>query len=168
MSSTSVKTKIKTNSSAISNMTNLLHNDLVSLKVSTSVIHELRDNYDDLSFPGGLKKGLDALDKLDPRAIENAICFLEINPYFHRSGYIKEEILTKLKKIKLTKDQSSRLRKVILNIVDNYYCREFRYYCKLAREIKTKEFIKDLEKRMESSDKDKAKRAKWMFEYIEK
>lgn len=168
MSSTSVKTKIKTNASAISDMTNLLYNDRVSLKVSTPVSHELCDKYDDLSFPGGLKKGLDALDKADPNAIENAICFLEANPYFIRSGYIKEEIITKLKKIKLTKDQSSRLRKVVLNIVDNHYCREFRYYCKLAREIKTKEFLKDIRERMKSKDKDRAKRAKWMYEYLKK
>lgn len=162
------KTSIKRNAQIISELNDKINKfyrtDIGAWKSSCEEFH---DKYDSLAFPGGLGKGLQALDRSKPDAVENAIQFLEVNPYFFRSGYIKEKILTKLKNVDLTKRELERLHKVLLNIVDNHYCREFRYYCKLGRKIKTQKFLEGLRARMESTNKDVAKRAQWMLEYVE-
>jgi len=128
-----------------------------------SIFHE---NYNELSFPGGLKEGINNLKKADSDSIEKAIVFLEVNPYFFRSGYIKEEILSILKKINLNNSQKERLQTVVLNIIDNYFCREFHYYCRLAKNISSEVFMKKLEKKCKSDNQDIAKRAKWVRDFI--
>ena len=40
--------------------------------------------------------------------------FLEVDPYFFRSGYIKADLLRHLKRAPLTRSQEQRLRNVIL------------------------------------------------------
>lgn len=162
------KISIKRNAQIISELNDRINKSYRSdIKAWKSSCDEFHDKYDSLAFPGGLGKGLQALDSSKPDAIDNAIQFLEANPYFFRSGYIKEKLLTKLKNVDLTKSHLVRLHKVLLNIVDNHYCREFRYYCKLGRKIKTQKFLEDLRVRIESTNKDVAKRARWMFEYVE-
>ena len=68
----------------------------------------------------------------DADLIEFAICFLEVNPLFFRSGYVKEVMLRKLKQSKLNNEDAIRLRKVIVKAVENVGLREYRLYCKLA------------------------------------
>jgi hypothetical protein len=46
---------------------------------------------------------------LDSAEIETAISFLEADPYFFRSGYMKEEMWGRLKKAQLSPKQLSRL-----------------------------------------------------------
>jgi len=163
------KISIKKNAQVISGINDRINKFYqTNIKRWKSACDEFHEKYDRLAFPGGLEKGLQALDRSKSNAIEAAVQFLEVNPYFFRSGYIKEKILTKLKNADLSKSQLERLYKVLLNIVDKHYCREFRYYCKLARKIKTQKFLKNLRSRMESSNKDVAKRARWMFDYVKK
>ncbi len=61
------------------------------------------DQYNKLAFPGGLQEGLAALKNNEPAAIEAAIEFLTIDPYYHRSGYNKKAILHLLKNVPLIK-----------------------------------------------------------------
>jgi hypothetical protein len=49
--------------------------------------------YDQLAFPGGLERGLELLKAHDPSTIETAVSFLEADPWFHRSGFIKADLL---------------------------------------------------------------------------
>src|SRR4051794_17207085 len=58
---------------------------------------EFHARYDALAFPGGLRDGLRRLKELDAGAVEAAIQFLEEDPWFYRSGYVKEEIAGRLK-----------------------------------------------------------------------
>ena len=128
---------------------------------------EFHENYDRLAFIGGLNEGLEKLSRSDPDTIENAIVFLEVNPYFFRSGYIKEKVLPILKRIPLSKEQIIRLQNVILHIIDNFYCREFLYYCRLGKKVSSKDFIEKLEKRSNSNNSDIRKRADLMKTYLE-
>ena len=46
----------------------------------------------------------------DPQTVESAICFLEVRPYFFRSGYIFKDLLRKCPRAPLSTDQAARLR----------------------------------------------------------
>ena len=76
---------------------------------------EFHTRYDGLAFPGGYQGG-GALNRItygDPHATEAAICFLDIRPYFFRSGYMFKDILRKCRRGPLsTAAQAARLKTV--------------------------------------------------------
>jgi len=119
------------------------------------------DEYDALAFPGGLTYGLARLRALDPEAIETAVHFLEVDPYFFRSGYIKADLLRHLKRAPLTKSQAQRLRNVILARLSGPDRRELRGYCRLAARLVTREFHMQLRAMAASSDARVARHARW-------
>ncbi len=69
--------------------------------------------YNELAFPGGFEGALDRIVAGDPESMEAAICFLELRPYFFRSGYMFESILRKTKRAPLSQEQVARLQHVI-------------------------------------------------------
>src|SRR5690349_20995794 len=77
-----------------------------------------REAYDQFAFPGGLEACLDGLSQGDAEAVELAIQFLEEDPWYYRSGYIKERLIQRIKRASLSPDQRSRLRDVIIEVVD--------------------------------------------------
>ena len=84
---------------------------------------------------------LTALSSGENDAKEYAIKFLESDPYYYRSGYIKSKLLVRLKNIKLTAYEIKRLQKVICNaIVSRQPKCEFKYYAGLLKNIGTPEF----------------------------
>ena len=89
---------------------------------------------------------LAALSTGDADAKESAIKFLEFDPYYYRSGYIKSKLLVRLKHIKLTASEIKRLQKVVCNaIVSRQPKCEFKYYAGLLKNIGTPEFRFQLE-----------------------
>ena len=119
-------------------------------------------SFDRLAFPGGLGKELDSLRAGDGEAIEMAVRFLEADPLFFRSGYIKAELLRILHRVQLSDNQQDRLRAVILDRIRSGARREFRQYCRLARSLVNSEFRALVEKEMASSDLSVSRRAKWV------
>jgi len=69
--------------------------------------------YDMLAFPDGYDGAVERIVAGDPKAMEAAICFLELRPYFFRSGYMFSQILRKVKRAPLSPQQADRLRLVI-------------------------------------------------------
>ena len=89
---------------------------------------------------------LAALSAGDADAKESAIRFLEFDPYYYRSGYIKSKLLVRLKNIKLSASEVKRLQKVICNaIVSQQPKSEFKYYARLLKNVGTPEFRKELQ-----------------------
>ena len=90
---------------------------------------------------------LAALSAGDADAKESAIKYLEFDPYYYRSGYIKSKLLVRLKHIKLTASEIRRLQKVVCNaIVSRQPKCEFKYYAGLLKNIGSPEFHLQLEK----------------------
>jgi hypothetical protein len=59
--------------------------------------------------PGGSYQGyFERILAGDPATIEFALCFLEVRPYFFRSGYLWKDILRKCKRAPMSKEQSER------------------------------------------------------------
>ena len=84
-----------------------------SLRAWKAACQELHARYDALAFPGGYNGALERIEVGDPNTVEAAICFLEIRPYFFRSGYMYEKVLRKVKRAKLLSKQAERLEAVI-------------------------------------------------------
>ena len=101
----------------------------------------------------------------DQELIEFAITFLELNPMFFRSGYIKEEILRKLKRSALSEKQCERLRTILIDAVNNRGTREFRRYCRLLPKVSNSRLIGALETAKKFGEGARKRRASIMLGY---
>lgn len=112
-----------------------------------------QSSYDILAFPGGLIEGMGLLKNGDLNAIENGINFLAADPYFFRSGYLKEKILHYLARLHLNKRQVTQLQEILLaRIESNDRRREFKNYCSLAEKISDHFFIERIKKILETGN----------------
>jgi hypothetical protein len=123
-------------------------------------------SFDQLAFPGGLTEGIRRLTAHDLGTIESAVVFLEVDPHFFRSGYIKEDLLEHLRWAPLDQDQKRRLQQVILmRVRDPRTRREFRRYCRLAPFVTDPQFEEEIAK-LAGPTGIKPKHAKWVLEHI--
>jgi hypothetical protein len=97
------------------------------------------------------------------RLLEFVVCFLEVDPWFFGSGYLKETFLTRLKQSALDEATQGRLRRVLLASVDRRGTREFRRYCRLAAVISDESLVSALEEASRSTDGAVASRARLML-----
>ena len=74
---------------------------------------EFHSQYDALAFPGGYAAGLEKIQAGDSRAIEDALAFLEVRPYFFRSQYIRTKLSRLLKHAQLTTRQVERFQRAL-------------------------------------------------------
>jgi hypothetical protein len=74
---------------------------------------EFHASYEALAFPGGYESGLTRIAEGDTEAIEAALVFLELRPYFFKSGYMREKLLRRLKHVPFTKTQAQRFSAVV-------------------------------------------------------
>src|SRR5438045_538714 len=87
------------------------------------------------AYPPGFWEDVARLRAGDPAGLETAVAFLEQDPWFFGSGYVKADLLRYLKRFDLPPPYDDRLRRVILAAVDRPLRREFRHYCRLARKL---------------------------------
>jgi len=130
-------------------------------------ISQYFQRYDQLAFPGGLERGLALLTAGDATVIESAVTFLEVDPLFHRSGYIKADLLRHLKRAQLSEDQKSRLRKVVMARVQGPDSREFRHYARIAPVIADASLRNALQVSQDSTDPVEARHAKWILQALD-
>ena len=74
---------------------------------------EFHSQYNKLAFPGGYEGAETRIVDGEPCSIEAALCFLELRPYFFRSGYMYKSLLRKMKRAVLTQEQLERLAVVL-------------------------------------------------------
>jgi hypothetical protein len=98
----------------------------------------------------------------DRQAIDEAILYLEADPWYFRSGYLKERLIRGLKVAKLTQRDRRRLRNVIWNVAGGRNRREYRDYCSLAAVVGDADLIRLLEEVSPERDQD----AKGKFGYL--
>jgi len=115
--------------------------------------------------PPGFWDDFERLKQRDINGLESGIAFLEADPYFFRSGYIKEWISTFVRRLPLDDSQQQRLRRVVLHIVETRDGREFRFFCRLARRVADDELRHELQKLLQHEDRDIRRRATWMLNY---
>jgi hypothetical protein len=77
-----------------------------------------------LFYPGGATH-LQALQQCEPGAIETAVDFLEVDPWYFRSGYIKEYLWRRIVRCPLTAQDVDRLHATALRYTTRCIQREF-------------------------------------------
>lgn len=90
--------------------------------------------------------------------------FLEADPFFRRSGYMKEKLLTELKRRKLDRNEIAQLQAIMISVIQKpQHRREFLRYCRAAVNVDDDVFRSKLTA-MEQSDKLYVSlRANWML-----
>jgi hypothetical protein len=116
-------------------------------------------------YPPDFCSAFEALrDGREPVELSPLIAFLEADPYFYGSGYMKEEVLRLLKRCDLTPTQAERLRGVILHIVERpSWRREFRHYTRLARKVDSPAFRATLQEFADNGSLRERVRAAWIL-----
>jgi hypothetical protein len=94
------------------------HLDAASRDEWLRACKEFHGQYHTLAFPGGFDAALERLEANDADTIEAVLCFLEVRPYFFRSGYMYTAFMRRIKRAKLTSQQSMRLAAVRKREVD--------------------------------------------------
>jgi hypothetical protein len=120
----------------------------------------------DAAFMPGLAAG-------HARCVEDAIAFLEADPWFFRSGYEKQNIIRHLKRnAQLSYAQRERLARVVLGAIDGHAAGvpanqdrvEFRHYGRLACGVWSDMLDEEVANRMTSADAGVRRRAIWVAE----
>ncbi len=111
----SFKSRIQQNARAIAELHQRIHETYTHRndnehsraiwKVACSEFHK---RYDELAFPGGTTGIRERLRSGDKQAIDYALDFLEVRPYFFRSGYMYKDFLRVLRNCPLSEAQRMR------------------------------------------------------------
>ncbi len=81
------------------------------------------------AYPEALREVADGELPASELSTNMMLDFIEADPVFYRSGYLKEKVLRQLKKRKVSDKEAERLRRSIIAIVRQAGSRrEFRYY----------------------------------------
>ena len=80
----------------------------------------------------------------DRNSIEGALAFLEADPHFFRSGYLKEKVLHALKRASWQTRDGTRLKMIILRAVEGRFKREFKFYARLIPRLRDAQFEAEL------------------------
>ena len=119
------------------------------------------------SFPGGYD-AIASIREGDGTAIETALQFLEVDPWFFRSGYIKADVARALANAPLDEEQKARVRNVVLRKVSGHPVREFRRYCHLAASVADAPFVRQVEALAALPEAATARQARWVLLAVER
>jgi len=119
MNSDRIKKTIRDNAAEIVRLHTRIHETFALRELSSQsriewerACAEFHSGYDMLAFPGGCSGAYERIVSGDPEAMEAAICFLELRPYYFRSGYMFEDILRKCNRAPLSSEQAVRFEAV--------------------------------------------------------
>jgi hypothetical protein len=114
-------------------------------------------------YPPGFWEAVKQLKGRDGHGLEPAITFLEIDPWFFRSGYVKADLLRYICRMEIPGIFEQRLREVVLQAIKLRDRREFRYYCRLARKIDSPDLRSAIEPLCQHMDEGIRRRANWVL-----
>lgn len=119
--------------------------------------------YDDLFFPGGMARWEAFLSRQD-EGMAAALLFLEVDPVFFRSGYLKEAIWQKLKQHLLSERERDRLDAVARQYLDAPLRREFWAMARYVRLRGSSSFWREMERLASQQERLRpAIRAGWLL-----
>jgi hypothetical protein len=99
------------------------------------------------------------MDAGDDGAVDDALEFLERDPYFFRSGYARERVARMLAKVPLSSGQRRRAREVVVSTIDGHRHCPLPGLGKLAGAVADNELRRQVRARLHSADPAVARRA---------
>ena len=109
-----------------------------------------------------LEKGIDS----DQELRTFAFCFVELDPYYHRSGYTLERLLRQIKRLRLSEAEKLLIQELILKRIDTKARRNFRDICRLIPKIETDRFRNKVSLRAQSDQPSVKHRADLAVSYF--
>ena len=74
---------------------------------------EYDQRHGQLAFPGGYANALKQLAEHDPNTVDVVLTFLEVRPYFFRSGYMWKTLLKRVQRVPMGAKHQARLQKIL-------------------------------------------------------
>jgi len=118
------------------------------------------------AYPQNLLDALEALKRNESADIGPVLDFLEADPVFYGSGYVKEEALRLLPRVPFSDEHKARLRAILIRAVETNGRREFKRYALIGRHICSEELRSSLERLLDSSETAVARRAQWALNQL--
>lgn len=117
-----------------------------------------------LVYPDSLRQfdqGTKTVSEIDTA---DMLYFLEADPFFFRSGYMKEKLLTELKRRKLDSNEIEQLQAIMISVIQKpKHRREFLRYCRAAVNVDDDVFRSKLTAMEKSDELYVSLRANWML-----
>jgi hypothetical protein len=104
----------------------------------------------------------------EPEYVERAIAYLEADPYFDGTGYVKSALVRYLKLVPFTPTQQERLRALILRVIDTYGHFGGKHVCRLAASVQSPEFLAQVRDRLKSPDYELRQRARNVYDCVQR
>jgi hypothetical protein len=123
---------------------------------------KFHSEYANLSYPGG-DEGWGKFLNGDYAEIETAVLFLDVDPYFFRSGYMKEVIWTRLKKFDLSTPQRTRLDAIAIAYLHRRIRRDFWRMARYVRRHGRDEFWQQVVSLQDSTVPTVRMKARWLL-----
>jgi hypothetical protein len=98
--------------------------------------------------------------------IEDVLLFLEVDPWYFRSGYLKEMLIESLKQAPLTDQDKARIRQIIISVAAGKNRREFRRFCELAARVISEEFENTIEQLVAQQDHESKGKFSYILRYL--
>ncbi|WP_343652771.1 hypothetical protein [Stenotrophomonas sp.] len=74
---------------------------------------QFHQRYAELAFPGGYAHALQQLAAHDPNIVDGVLTFLEVRPYFFRSGYMWKTLYKRVQRVPMGVNQQARLQAIV-------------------------------------------------------
>lgn len=107
-------------------------------------------------------------DLVEPHLREFMFDYIEVDPRFFRSGYILEKVLARIKKLKLTPDETVKVQTLLLSRVRTGALRNFRHICRLIPMIEDRRLRETVAELALSDDPAIRRRAEFALVYFPK
>ncbi len=160
--------QIATNAESLRNLNRRIHETFARRSLSnkergewSNACAQFHSNYDFLFYPGGERRWAAFLAR-DSSEVETAVTFLEVDPYFFRSGYMKQVMWNRLKSIELARSQSARLEEVAIQYVHRRIRREFWHMARFVRLRASEEFWRRIEELRSAKESSMQIKAEWL------
>lgn len=112
-------------------------------------------------------ESLQSLEAGDPELLEIALAFVEVDPYYFRSGYLKKRLFRRLKRLKLSNAHRQRLLQGILDAVQSHRGDGWKDFCLLAGSFSDIDFANGVSRFLSDSDPHIAWRAQILLKHIQ-
>ena len=107
--------------------------------------------------------GLSGLEQGDPELLELALCYLEVDPYYFRSGYLKTRLFRRLRRMTLGETERQRILQAILTALRFHQGDGWKEFCRLASPFADPEFEASVSQFLADDDVRVARRAKTLL-----